>query len=160
MQNKLCLACLRFFEKRSNTRKVHLASNFQCQKLEVESIFASLEHETWDLHERPNIFFFAWPLLEPSRIQIRSWAQLKFFCSTSNFRRWKLEVEQKKLLQAFLKTKVPKLTTFKGQKNSSNEFFQCNFWFLFNLLYFISLICKILSKQSIEVFLFFFSTFS
>jgi hypothetical protein len=79
MQNKLCLACLRFFEKRSNTRKVHLASNFQCQKLEVESIFfchlashASLEHETWDLHERPNIFFFAWPLLEPSRIQIRS----------------------------------------------------------------------------------------
>lgn len=73
----------------------------------------------WRFHERPNT---------------------KYFCSSSNFRHQKLEPKQQNLPQAFLKTRAPKVTTFKGQNFSSNEFPQCNSWFLFNLLYFISLI--------------------
>jgi hypothetical protein len=89
---------------------------------------------------------------------LQEWSNTKIVRSTSNFQRQKLEAEQrnfvfglswisqalclrapwkaeqKNLPWALLKTKAPKLIAFKGPKVSSNQFHQCNYWFLFSLL--------------------------
>ncbi len=75
----------------------------------------------------------------------------KYFCLASNFRHQKLEAEQKHLPWTFLKTRIPKLGAFKNAKISSNQFPQCNFLLLFNLLSLISLFYKALLKQGIHL---------
>jgi len=66
---------------------------------------------------------FAWP----PTFNTKSWRPSKFF-----------------LLRPFLKTRAPKLKGFKDSKISSNQFSQCNFWYLFNLISLNFMFCKIL----------------
>jgi len=85
-------------------------------------------------------------------------AELKCFCLTSNFWHQKFEAKQFLLPWTFLKTRTPKLAALKSAKISSNQFHQCNSWFLLNLLSFISLFYKVLSKLEVHLhryFLFF-----
>jgi hypothetical protein len=63
----------------------------------------------------------------PPTFNIESWRLSNFF-----------------LLQPFLKTRAPKLRGFKSSKISSNQFPQCNYWFLFNLISLSSMFCRTL----------------